>query len=37
MRDFARRPGVQERIITDDDSDDNKTLLAVQAVRAEQG
>ena len=37
MRDFARRPGVQERIITDDDSDDNKTLLAVQAVRADQG
>lgn len=32
MRDFARRPGVTERIITDDDSDNNKGLLARQAA-----
>lgn len=37
MRDFARRPGVRERIITDDDADDNAGLLAVQAVMVAPG
>ena len=32
MRHFATRPGVTERTITDDDPDNNKTLLAAQAV-----
>jgi len=32
MRDFARRPGVTERVIRDDDSDDNKGLLTTQAA-----
>lgn len=32
MRDFAKRPGVTERIITDDDADDNKALLDRQAA-----
>lgn len=30
MRDFAGRPGVTERTITDDDADNNKALLAAQ-------
>ena len=33
MRDFARHPGVTERIITDDDADDNTALLAAQVAR----
>ena len=32
MRHFATLPGVTERTITDDDSDDNKALLAAQAA-----
>ena len=32
MRDFAERPGVTERTITDDDADNNKALLVAQAA-----